>query len=111
MNSRRLSNAVLLPRPCLSLLMLTTDPAQVAFSRSRGDGFGINENIRFPPRAINLFKCDWLDCFDDAPNSGRPKRNEIGITAHETDPSAVLHDLNDVAREQRPVAVRTAGPV
>jgi hypothetical protein len=88
-----------------------TDPPQVPLGGSRDGCFGINENIRFPPRAVNLFECDWLDCSENAANSDRPKRDQIRITAHETDASAVLHDLNDVAREQCTVAVRTACPV
>src|SRR5215217_665105 len=85
------------------------DPAEITFSRSRYGGFRVHENIRFPPRAVNLFECERLDSVEYAMDRGTPERNEIRIAAHEADVSAVLHDLNDVAGEQRAPAPPIAG--
>src|SRR5437764_15049421 len=44
-------------------------------------------------------------------DGGCPKRNQIRITAHETDIAAILHYLNDVARKQSAFAIFTCRPM
>src|SRR5438477_4320119 len=44
-------------------------------------------------------------------DGGCAKRNQIRITAHETDIAAILHYLNDVARKQSAFAIFTCRPM
>jgi hypothetical protein len=40
-----------------------TDPAQIAFRGSLDRRFGVRENVRFPPRTVNLFEGKRFDRF------------------------------------------------
>src|SRR5215813_2214815 len=87
------------------------NPAQVASGGARNRCFRIRENVRFPPRAVDLFESERLDFFEDAINRRWPEGNQVGIAAHECDVPPILHDLDDVAREQCAPTVRAGWPV
>src|SRR2546427_10253770 len=89
--------------------ILRTDRVQITFSGSRDCCFCVCENVRLPPAAINLLECEGFDPLDDAANCHRSERNEIWITSHEADVTAVLNHRYDVARKQRAFAPTTAG--
>src|SRR5438874_9978679 len=44
-------------------------------------------------------------------NDGGTERNQVRITSHEADVTAVLHHGNDVAGKQRTFSARASGPV
>src|SRR6266496_3851573 len=88
---------------------LQANRAQVPFGRLRDGGFGVGQDVRFPPAAINLLECEGFDSLDDAAYCRGSKRNEIWIASHEADVTAVLHHGYDVTCEQRALAPATAG--
>src|SRR5439155_26123500 len=85
------------------------DRAQITFSGSRDCCFCVCENVRLPPAAIKLLECEGFDPLDDAANCHRAERNEIWITSHEADVTAVLNHGYDVTCKQRTFAPATAG--
>ena len=85
------------------------DRAQITFSGSRDCCFCVCENVRLPPAAINLLECEGFGPLDDAANCHRSERNEIWITSHKADVTAVLDHGYDITCEQRAFAPATAG--
>src|SRR6266567_3712521 len=93
----------------LAVVLGRCDRAQVALRRSRDRGFGVAQDIRLPPAAVDLIERQWFDSFDDSAYCRGSKRNEIWITSHEADVSAILHHGNNVACQQRAFAPAAAG--
>ena len=88
---------------------LQANRAQVAVCRTRDRGFSIGQDVRLPPAAVDLIEREWFYSFDDSAYCRGSKRNEIWITSHEADVPPVLHDGNDIAREQRAFVPAAAG--
>src|SRR6266498_3154984 len=89
--------------------LLQAKRAQVPFGRLRDGGFGVGQDVRLPPAAVDLIERESFDSLDDAAYCRGSKRNEIWITSHKADVTAVLHHGNDVAGEQRAFAPAAAG--
>src|ERR1051325_322368 len=68
-------------------------------------------SIHVPERTVNPVKSKWLDRLDNPLNGSGRKRDVVGVAIHETDVLAVRHDLDNVARQQRPFASRSTGPM
>src|SRR6266567_8046327 len=95
----------------LAVVLGRCDRAQVALRRSRDRGFGVAQDIRLPPAAVDLIERQWFDSFDDSAYCRGSKRNEIWITSHEADVPAILHHSNNVACQQRAFAIGTCRPM
>ena len=95
----------------LTAVLGRCDRAQVTLRRSRNGCFSVRENISLPPAAINLLEWERFDSFDDAADRRGSERNEIWITPQKADVTAILHDGNNVAREQRAFAMSTYRPM
>ena len=90
---------------------LRADPAQITLGRSHDCCFRIGENVRLPPATVDVIEREWVDSFDDAADRRGSERNDIWITSHKADVTPVLHDGNDVTREQGTFAIGTCRPV
>jgi len=90
---------------------LRADRAQIAFGGSRNGCFCIRKNVRLPPAAVDVIEREWFDSFDDAADRRGAERNKIWIASHEADVTPILHDGNDVAREQGAFAISTCWPM
>src|SRR6266496_3092002 len=89
---------------------LQANRAQVPFGRLRDGGFGVGQDVRLPPAAVDLIEREWFDSLDDAAYCRGSKRNKIWITSHKADVTAVLHHRNNVASEQCAFAVGARWP-
>ncbi len=47
---------------------LRADRAKITFRRANHRRFRVGQNIRLPPRAVNLIELKWLDHFENAVN-------------------------------------------
>src|SRR5882724_373014 len=90
---------------------LRTDRAKIALRRAPHCSLRVRENVRFPPSTVNLIERKRFDSFENTVNCSGSERNEIRITAHETDIAPILHYLNDVASQQSAFASCTCWPM
>jgi len=84
---------------------------QATFCGPRDGRFPVAKNIRTPPRAVDLFELIRFDPLKNAMDRGSSERDEIRVTPHETDVTAIRDDLNNVAGKQRAFAIRAGRPV
>src|SRR5882724_4831830 len=87
------------------------DRAQIAFGRASDCDFSVGQDIRLPPAAVDVIEREWFDSLDDAAYCRGSKRNKIWITSHKADVTPILHDGNDVAREQGAFAISIYWPM
>ncbi len=71
----------------------------------------MRKNVRLPPATINVLEREKFDSFDNAADRRGSERNEIGITPQKADVTSILHDGNDVAREQGAFAISICWPM
>jgi hypothetical protein len=86
-------------------------PSNVPFRRPSQSRFRIRRARLAPPRAMDALERERLDGSDAPANLRGREWDQIRVAVHEAHPAAVLHDLQNVAAQDRALAVCAIGRV